>query len=260
MANVEFIDKKRIRVVAQNGDEYVIGFDSTMNYQINERYDNYVLEFLEHLFDKYYDGESETVWEFSSLFMTRKFDPFFYILSGKDVERTRIGMRIKQIRKEKKIRQKIVDNHWLKGVISMPSNIFANTGTNVSVLFIDKSNQNGKVMLIDASKLGKKVKDGKNQKTVLNQKEVELIENTFIEQSVIDDFSVQVSYEEIKEKNYSLSAGQYFDVTIDFEELTEEEFYQRMNQYQEEINRLFEEGNILEEEIKKKLGDLKYDK
>ena len=34
MANVEFIDKKRIRVVAQNGDEYVIGFDSTMNYHI----------------------------------------------------------------------------------------------------------------------------------------------------------------------------------------------------------------------------------
>ena len=108
MANVEFIDKKRIKVVAQNGDEYVIGFDSTMNYQINERYDNYVLEFLEHLFDKYYDGESETVWEFSLLFMTRKFDPFFYILSGKDVERTKIGMRIKQIRKEKKIEAKVL--------------------------------------------------------------------------------------------------------------------------------------------------------
>ena len=41
---------------------------------------------------------------------------------------------------EKKIRQTIVEKKWLKGVISMPSNIFANTGTNVSVLFIDKSN------------------------------------------------------------------------------------------------------------------------
>lgn len=62
---------------------------------------------------------------------------------------------------EKKVRQKIVDEHWLKGVISMPSNIFANTGTNVSVLFIDKSNQDGKIMLVDASKLGEKKKRGR---------------------------------------------------------------------------------------------------
>lgn len=35
---------------------------------------------------------------------------------------------------EKTIRQQIIDNKWLRGVISMPSNIFANTGTN-SVLY-----------------------------------------------------------------------------------------------------------------------------
>ena len=101
---------------------------------------------------------------------------------------------------EKTIRQKIVDKHWLKGVISMPSNIFANTGTNVSVLFIDKSNDRGNVMLIDASKLGSKVKDGKNQKTILSDDEVLKIENTFINQEVVDDFSVSVSYEDIKNK------------------------------------------------------------
>lgn len=160
---------------------------------------------------------------------------------------------------EKTIRQKIVDKHWLKGVISMPSNIFANTGTNVSVLFIDKSNDRGNVMLIDASKLGSKVKDGKNQKTILSDDEVLKIENTFINQEVVDDFSVSVSYEDIQNKNYSLSAGQYFEVKIEFEKLTEEEFYQRMKEYQEEIDKLFEDGNLLEEEIKKRLGDLKYD-
>lgn len=41
---------------------------------------------------------------------------------------------------EKKIREKIVDNKWLKGVVSMPPNIFATTGTNVSIVFIDKTN------------------------------------------------------------------------------------------------------------------------
>lgn len=62
------------------------------------------------------------------------------------------------------IRKKIVDSNWLHAVVQMPPNIFATTGTNVSVLFIDKSRTTDKVILVDASKLGTKVKDGKNQK------------------------------------------------------------------------------------------------
>lgn len=160
---------------------------------------------------------------------------------------------------EKKVRQKIVDEHWLKGVISMPSNIFANTGTNVSVLFIDKSNQDGKIMLVDASKLGEKRKEGKNQRTVLSEKEVEKIENTFINQEVVEDFSVKVSYEEIQEKNYSLSAGQYFEVKIKYVELSPEEFNQRMAAYSSQLARYFADGKRLEEEIEERLGELKYE-
>lgn len=160
---------------------------------------------------------------------------------------------------EKKVRKKIIDNHWLKGVISMPSNIFANTGTNVSVIFIDKSNQEGKVMLVDASKLGSKVKDGKNQKTVLSYEEIEKIENTFINQEVVDDFSVQVTYDEIKDKNYSLSAGQYFEVKIEFVELTPEEFEDKMNSFKSNLEKLFSEGKSLEDEIKERLEELNYE-
>lgn len=160
---------------------------------------------------------------------------------------------------EKRIRQTIVEKKWLKGVISMPSNIFANTGTNVSVLFVDKSNQEGDIMLIDASKLGKKVKDGKNQRTVLSKEEVEKIEDTFINQEVIDDFSIKVSYEQIMEKNYSFSAGQYFEVKIEYVELSEEEFKQRMMEYKTRLDELFTEGKELEEEIKVRLGELRYE-
>ncbi len=53
---------------------------------------------------------------------------------------------------DKKIRQYLVDNKMLAGVVSMPSNIFATTGTNVSILFIDDSNKD-KVVLVDASNL-----------------------------------------------------------------------------------------------------------
>lgn len=160
---------------------------------------------------------------------------------------------------EKAVRQTIVEKHWMKGVISMPSNIFANTGTNVSVLFIDKSNQEGRVMLVDASKLGTKVKDGKNQRTVLSAEEIRKIEDTFIEQKAVDDFSVAVAYEQIAEKNYSLSAGQYFEVKIEYVELSEEEFKERIQGYYTRLNQYFKEGKELEKVIEERLGELRYD-
>ena len=160
---------------------------------------------------------------------------------------------------EKTIREKLINNKWLKGVISMPSNIFANTGTNVSVLFIDKQNKEDNVILIDASNMGNKVKEGKNQKTVLSSEEIKKIENTFINKEKVDDFSVIVSFDEIKEKNYSFSAGQYFEVKIEYIEMTEKEFENKMNNYSSELNKLFDENKKLEEEIKKNLEHLKYE-
>ena len=160
---------------------------------------------------------------------------------------------------EGKIREQIINNKWLRGVISMPSNIFANTGTNVSVLFIDKSNTNGEVLLMDASKLGAKVKIGKNQKTVLSMKELNRIVDTFIAHKIEEDFTVSVSYEQIINTNYSFSAGQYFDVKIQYIELSSEEFEAKMNTYKTNISILFSEGKTLDDEIISLLKVIKYE-
>lgn len=141
----------------------------------------------------------------------------------------------------------------------MPSNIFATTGTNVSILFIDKSNKGGKVLLVDASKLGNKVKDGKNQKTVLREDEIEQIVKTFAKQEVIEDFSVEVTYNQLKEKNNSFSAGQYFEVKVEYVELTKEEFNNKMEEISTNLDKYFNEGKKLSEKIKKRLGELKYE-
>ena len=159
---------------------------------------------------------------------------------------------------DKKIRQKLVDNKMLAGVVSMPSNIFAATGTNVSILFIDKEN-NEDVVLIDASNLGKKIKEGKNQKTVLSDQDEDKIIDAFNKKEVIDDFSVVVKYDEIKGKNYSLSAGQYFEVKIEYIDISKEEFETKMNAYKENLNKLFEKGKSLETKILNNLKDLKYE-
>ncbi len=156
-----------------------------------------------------------------------------------------------------KIRKHLIDNHFLGGVVSMPSNIFANTGTNVSVVFIDKSGIE-KPVLIDASKLGETIKDNGNQKTKLRPEEIRLIVETFRGKEAVDDFSVTPSFEEIAEKGYSFSAGQYFDIKIDYVDITEEEFNKRMTGYKAELTAQFEESHRLEAEIMKQLDSLKF--
>ncbi|MBR5846893.1 MAG: SAM-dependent DNA methyltransferase [Bacteroidaceae bacterium] len=159
---------------------------------------------------------------------------------------------------EKKILQRIVDERWIYGCVSMPSNVFATTGTNVSVLFFDKSGNNDKVILIDASKLGEEYKEGNNQKRRLRPFEVDQIVNTFQNKESVEDFSVAVTYDEIKEKGYSLSAGQYFDIKIDYVDITEEEFNQRMNNYKQTLTEQFAESHRLEEEIMAQFEALKF--
>lgn len=153
----------------------------------------------------------------------------------------------------------IVDEEIISGAISMPSNVFANTGTNVSVLFFDKSKENKKVVLIDASKLGEEYKDGNNQKRRLRPEEIDKIVETFNNKEAVEDFSVAVTYDEIKEKKYSLAAGQYFDVKIEYVELTQEEFQAKMNEYQAKLQEYFAEGDKLKTEIMEQLQKVKYE-
>jgi len=155
---------------------------------------------------------------------------------------------------DKKIREKMVKSKMLAGVVSMPSNIFATTGTNVSIVFLDKKNTS-KVVLIDASKLGTKIKEGKNQKTVLSEMEEQHIIDTFNNKDVVEDLSVVVSYDKIEAKNYSLSAGQYFEVKIEYIDITQEEFNTKIKTIKNNLEVLFTESreleNIIEENTKK---------
>jgi type I restriction enzyme M protein len=158
---------------------------------------------------------------------------------------------------DKGIRQHLVYNKMLAGVVSMPSNIFATTGTNVSILFIDASNKSD-VVLIDASNLGTKVKDGKNQKTLLSEAEEDHIIATFNGKQVVENFSMVVSYADIAVKNYSLSAGQYFDVKIEHSDLTPAQFAMQMQGFNERLDGLFKDSAALELEIKEQLAKVRY--
>ncbi len=160
---------------------------------------------------------------------------------------------------ENKILKYIVDEHIVYGCVSMPPNVFATTGTNVSVLFFDNSKKADKVVLIDASKMGEEYKDGNNKKRRLRDFEIDRIVQTFLHKEAVDDFSVAVTYKEIKENKYSLSAGQYFDVKLEYVELSPDEFNDKMLACTTRLQQYFDEGSRLQAEIMEQLKKVKYE-
>ena len=74
-----------------------------------------------------------------------------------------------------------------------------------------------------------------------------------------DSSSVYVTYEEIIAKKYALAAGQYFDVKIEYVDMTPEEFNEKMAGYQAELVKLFDEGDKLQKEIIEQLKKVKYE-
>lgn len=160
---------------------------------------------------------------------------------------------------ENKVLKHIIDEHIVYGVISMPSNVFATTGTNVSVLFFDNSKTTEKVVLIDASKMGEDYQDGNNKKCRLRPEEIDKIVDTFLNKKAVEDFSVAITYDEIITKKYSLSAGQYFDVKIEYVDITQEEFNAKMTDHTNKLTEYFAEGEKLQKEILEQLKKVKYE-
>lgn len=159
---------------------------------------------------------------------------------------------------EHKIIKKLIDDEMLAGVVSMPSNIFATTGTNVSIIFIDASNK-GDVILVDATNLGQQVKDGKNKKTLLSTDEELRITDVFNTKESQEGFSIAVSYKNIAKKRYILSASQYFELKVEYEDITSEQFEERVQCSSSKLDELFDKSSGLEKEIKKQLSSLIYE-
>lgn len=160
---------------------------------------------------------------------------------------------------EGKLLKHIVENHIVYGVISMPSNVFANTGTNVSVVFLDNSKQVENVILIDASDFGEEYQEGNIKRKRLTQDEIDLIVDTFINRKTIDDFSVLVPFDKLQEKKCYLAAGQYFDIKIETSDMTPDEFNERIQNYKKVLSDDFSKGHELEKSILEQLETLFYE-
>lgn len=161
-----------------------------------------------------------------------------------------------------KIRKHIVEHKLLRGVISMPSNIFANTGTNVSIIFLEKIfSPDDKVLLVDASNFGTKFKPKgtKNQRTYLSADEIDRIINIFNQRLEVDDVSVAVSLDDIAAKNFSFSAGQFFKVKIDYVDISDADFKIKLQTFHSDLQKFFADSRQLEIDILSQMETLNYE-
>lgn len=100
---------------------------------------------------------------------------------------------------EETIRIKVLEKRYIKGIVSLPANLFYGTGIPACIVIIDKENaetRNG-IFLIDASRGFKK--DG--NKNRLREQDIEKIVQTFTNQLEISGYSRFVKYEEVLEQN-----------------------------------------------------------
>lgn len=110
------------------------------------------------------------------------------------------------------IRERLIKNRHLKAVIQMPTNVFANTNTSVSVIFIDKSILNETVMFVDASRMGQSIKVDDILKTVFSADDEEAIVAAIAGRENNPEFSVEVRIEDIEDNDNLIKPGLYFEM------------------------------------------------
>ena len=122
-----------------------------------------------------------------------------------------------------------------------------------------QNNFTQQTLFIGAGKLGEEYKDSNGlKKRRLTNEEIEKILKPFRNKEADEDFAVAVTYDQIREKGYVLTAGQYFDIKIEYVDITEDEFNAQMKADTEELKAMFKESHDLESEIEKQLAGLKF--
>lgn len=111
---------------------------------------------------------------------------------------------------EADIRRNIIRQGYIKGIISLPANLFYGTGIPACIIVIDKAGAKAErpIFMIDASKGF--IKDG--NKNRLRSQDIHKIVDVFNKELVLDRYSRLVPYKEIAGKNeFNLNIPRYID-------------------------------------------------
>lgn len=159
------------------------------------------------------------------------------------------------------IRQKIIEDDLVECIIAMPTQLFYTTSIPVCIWFLSKNKkQKEKTLFIDAREMGtmetRKVR-------VLSEGDINDISAIVVnwqngeDYNDIKGFCVEATLDDIRRNDYILTPGRYVGVA-DAEE-DDEAFEEKMDRLTNELSKLFEDGDQLQEEVKVQLKGIGYD-
>lgn len=108
---------------------------------------------------------------------------------------------------EGKIRQKLIEENLLDGVVGLPANLFFGTGIPAALLFFNRAKQDRGVFFIDASR---EYEAGKNQNR-LRREDIDKVVDTWKQRQSVDKYAYLANIEELKSNDFSLNIALYVD-------------------------------------------------
>lgn len=114
---------------------------------------------------------------------------------------------------EGEIRERLLEKNYIDTIISLPNNLFTNTGIPVTIIILKKNRETGEpVLVIDASRGFNKI----GKQNVLLEKDIAKIVDTFVERREEKGYSQLAKREDILKNQYNLNIPRYIEA-IDVE-------------------------------------------
>lgn len=159
------------------------------------------------------------------------------------------------------IRKNLIEADLVDCIVTLPSQLFFNTGIPACLWFIarDRKNRSGKTLFIDGRNLGRMINRRNRELTDEDIAKVASAYHEFRETGATADvpgFVKVAELAEIKEHDYVLTPGRY----VGSEEVEEDDeaFADKMQRLTAELNGQFARSHELEEKIKENMGKVEY--
>lgn len=173
------------------------------------------------------------------------------------------GSMSSQSSNEGEIRKNIVEADLVDCIVTLPAQLFFNTGIPACLWFIsrDRKNRKGQTLFIDARNIGHMI-NRRNKE--FNDEDIAKIADTYHNWRNLDEkyedipgFCKVAKTEEIKEHDFVLTPGRY----VGSEEIEEDDeaFEEKMKRLTIELNEQFIQSHKLEEKIKENLRKIGYE-
>ncbi|MCC7553314.1 MAG: type I restriction-modification system subunit M [Methanobacteriaceae archaeon] len=158
---------------------------------------------------------------------------------------------------EGKIREAIIKDDLIEGIVALPTQLFYTTGIPVCLWIINKNKkQKGKTLFIDARELGEMVS---RKLRTLTDEDISKIATAFdeFENDKLEEekgFSKIATTEEIGNYDYILTPGRY----VGFKDPEDDgiPFEEKMDKLTKELGELFDKSDELEKQIRKSLDEI----